>query len=65
MCGSRLSSMGRCLRNEDRLNSEKKKGENEEATLELLRDLWLTTLLTVPTASDLSSLRMRFRDGGT
>lgn len=33
--------------------------------MELLRDLWLTTPLTVPTASELSSLKMRFRDGGT
>jgi len=33
--------------------------------LELLRDLWLTTPLTVPTASELSSLGMRFCDGGT
>lgn len=49
-----------------RLNSEKKKGRNEEATLKLLRDLlWLTTPLTVPTVSGLSSLRMKFRDGGT
>jgi len=37
---------------------EKKKSGNEEATLELLRDLWLTTPLTVPTVSKLSSLRM-------
>lgn len=44
---------------------EKKKRGNEEATLELLRDLWLTTPLTVPTVSELSSLRMRLRDSGT
>lgn len=43
---------------------KEKKRENEAATLELLRDLWLTIPLLVPRATELSSHRIRFYDGG-